>query len=84
MTYPFVLGIQAIIFPSKYSVELDLGDHFRWIGAQKTTEIEGSHILVPRPNMRGIPEQLLCRILLFMWPLGALQVFIGAAVNYHG
>ena len=34
--------------------------------------LQGSHILVPRPNTRGIPEIMLCRILMFMWSFGAL------------
>ena len=44
------------------------------VRAQKTTQTEGSHILVPRPNTRGIPEIMACRMLMFMWSFGALPV----------
>ena len=35
-----------------------------------TVQTEGSHMLVPRPNVRRMPEIMVCRILLFMWPFG--------------
>ena len=42
--------------------------------AQKTTETERSHILVPRPNIRRIPEIMSDRILMFMWSFGTLRI----------
>ena len=32
--------------------------------------MRGSHILVPRPKIRGIPEIMLCRILMFLGSSG--------------
>ena len=32
---------------------------------------------VPKPNIRGITETI-CRILMFMWPFGALFIHAGA------
>ena len=34
--------------------------------------MQKTHILVPRPNMRGMPGIMFCKILLFMWASGAL------------
>ena len=51
------------------------------IEAQKTTQTEGSHILVPRTNISGIPEIMLCRILIFMWSDGSLLQGSGNAAN---
>ena len=42
------------------------------IGAQKATSTKGCDILVPRPRIRGIPEIMVCRILMFMWSFGPL------------
>ena len=42
------------------------------LGAQKAAKARGSDILAPRLNMMGIPEIMVCRILLFMWAFGAL------------
>ena len=39
----------------------------RRMGAHKTRQTEGFYILVPRPNTRGIPKILFCRILLFIY-----------------
>ena len=35
-------------------------------------QLSGFHILVERPNIRGIPEILLRRILMLMWSFGPL------------
>ena len=43
------------------------------IGAPKTTKTQGSHLLVPRPSIGGIPQIMACRILMFMWSFGALN-----------
>ena len=40
------------------------------LGAQKATGTNGSHMLVPRPNTRGISETMFCWILVSMWSLG--------------
>ena len=32
-----------------------------------------SQILVQWPNTKGIPESMFCRILVFMWSVGALS-----------
>ena len=40
------------------------------LGAQKTTETQGSDTLVPRNKIGGIPEIMVCRILMFMWSFG--------------
>ena len=34
---------------------------------------------VLRPNERVIPENIICRILMFMWPFGPLTLISGAA-----
>ena len=36
------------------------------LGAPKTTSTEGSHVLVLRPTVRGIPEIMFCRVLMFV------------------
>ena len=43
---------------------------FQSLGAQKTTYRSGSDILVPRPDIRGIPEIMVCSVLMFMWSFG--------------
>ena len=30
--------------------------------------------MVPKPNMRGIPESMVCEILMFLWSFGALYM----------
>ena len=35
---------------------------------------QGSDILVPRPNIRGIPEIIICWILLLMWSISPLPL----------
>ena len=39
--------------------------------AQKATQTQGSHIRVPGPSIRGIPENMVGRLLMFMWAFGA-------------
>ena len=41
--------------------------------ARKTIQTQGSHILVSSPNMRGIPETMMCRILMFRWSFVPLK-----------
>ena len=41
------------------------------LGSQKATETkQGSHMLVLRPNTRGIPDIIVCSIHIFMWSSG--------------
>ena len=46
-------------------LDLEQGRRQRGLGAQKATYTLGSRIVVPRPNIRGIPETMVCRILMF-------------------
>ena len=43
--------------------------YFGSSAAQKTTQTEGSDILVPGPNLKEIPEIRLCGILMLMYHL---------------
>ena len=45
---------------------------YLYLGAQKTTKTQGSHFLVPGINIRGVPDIMFCRILIFKWAFGAL------------
>ena len=40
-------------------------------GPQKPTSTKGSDFMIPTPIMRGIPEIMVCRMLMFMWSFGA-------------
>ena len=42
-------------------------------GPQRPHKHEDPYILVPRPNTRGTPDIMLCRILMHVWPFGALS-----------
>ena len=48
------------------------------LGAQKTTQTQGSRILVPRPNMRRIPETMFGKILDYVY-----VVFWGPINSYQ-
>ena len=52
----------------------------------KDHETQGSCILVPRAKARGIPEIMVCRILLFMWSSGprSTQGSLGGAFILGG
>ena len=41
------------------------------IEAQRTTYTKGSHIVVERPNIRGMPKNIFCGIVMYVWSLGA-------------
>ena len=44
------------------------------LGALKIIETQGSYILFLRPAIIGIPEIMVCRILVLMWSFGALSI----------
>ena len=51
-------------------------------GIQYVVDTEGSYVLALRPTIRGIPETMVCRILMFMWCFGLrLCVHHGGGVS---
>ena len=56
----------------RYLIVRYLDPKLMYIRPKETSETYRSHILVPRPNIRGIPEIKVGRILMCMWAFGAL------------
>ena len=51
-----------------------LGSHCSWPeGAPETSYTQGSCFLVLQPKTRGIPETMVCKMLMFMWSFGSMN-----------
>ena len=49
-------------------------DELNLIGVPQTTSIQGAYSLVPRPETRGIPNTMVCRILMFIYSTIPYQI----------